>query len=359
MNQMNTPRIDSGLMPKPRSPRIPPQRRKRRFPFVPILVSVIAISAAIFSLPLILAVDVQLATSSSYDSTPFPVTVNPALKTIHTNPEVEAFLSTRPTQLPASVGFLHKVFEYVALNIASLPIYQQIAGAAGAPSLFVSIPAGSRQEQVAQSFGTQLGWTAKQRAQFVAKARTLEPDLPQGSTVPGIYFASINDPNDIATLVHNRFDTEILSRYSSSTEAQVPLSDAITIASLIQREAGGWDDMRLISGIIWNRLFVGMKLQIDATLQYAEANQASGKTGWWPSVEPKDKYIKSAYNTYQNAGLPPGPIANPSIAAVLAALNPKKTDCLFYFHDSHSQFHCSKNYSDHVAMLKKYYGQGK
>jgi UPF0755 protein len=177
--------------------------------------------------------------------------------------------------------------------------------------------------------------------------------------VPGIYFASIDDPEGVATLVHDRFDADILSKYSPSTAEQVPLEQALTVASLIEREAGSWDDMRMISGIIWNRLFKGMKLQIDATLQYAEANQRAGKTGWWPSVEPKDKYIKSAYNTYQHVGLPPAPIANPSLAAVLAALNPKKTDCLYYFHDSHGVFHCSKTYAEHVKLLKKYYGQGR
>jgi cell division protein YceG involved in septum cleavage len=356
---MNSPRFNSGLMPKPRSSRPAPVRPKRSFPFVPILISIFVLGAAIFSLPLILAVDVHLADQASGSGVPFPVTVNSSTKTIHTDPQVEAFLATRPSQLPAAAGFMHKLFEYVALRVAELPVYQQLSAAVGAPSLFVSIPAGSRQEQVAQSFGNQLGWNPKQRALFVSSSHALQPDLPQGSTVPGIYFASINDPKGIATLVNDRFDSEILSRYSSSTEAQVPLNEAITIASLIQREAGSWDDMRMISGIIWNRLFIGMKLQVDATLQYAEASNAGGKTGWWPSVEPKDKYIKSAYNTYQNAGLPPAPIANPSIAAVLAALNPKKTDCLFYFHDSHGQFHCSKTYEEHVRMLKKYYGQGK
>jgi len=307
----------------------------------------------------ILAEDVKLAQGPAGSSSPFPVTVDPASKTITTDPQVEELLATPPSQLPAAASFSDRAFQWLALKIASLPIYQQLAAAAGAPSLFVNIPAGTRQEQVAADFGSRLGWTSKQRATFIAEAKALQPDLPQGSTVPGIYFASVNTPQDIASLVHDRFNDQILSRYSTSTEDQVPLADAMTVASLIQREAGGWDDMRMISGIIWNRIFAGQKLQIDATLQYAEANQTGAKGGWWPSVEPKDKYIKSAYNTYQHAGLPPGPIANPSIAAVVAALNPKKTDCMFYFHDSHGVFHCTKTYAQHVALLRKYYGQGK
>ena len=116
--------------------------------------------------------------------------------------------------------------------------------------------------------------------------------------------------------------------------------------------------MRLISGIIWNRLFMNMNLQIDATVQYAKANNRA-VSSWWPKVLPADISRKSPYNTYLHSGLPPTPIANPSVASVLAALNPKSTSCLFYFHDSMGQFHCTDTYAAHVALLKKYYGQGK
>ena len=135
----------------------------------------------------------------------------------------------------------------------------------------------------------------------------------------------------------------------------VPLSDALTVASLIQREANT-NDMRIVSGIIWKRLFNNMKLQIDATVQYAKANRAKTSSNWWPQVIPGDSSIKSPYNTYLHEGLPPTPIANPSVAAVLAALNPIDTPCLFYFHDKKGQIHCTETYAEHTALLKKYYG---
>ena len=355
---MKDPRYPGALMPRPRFPKTHTPKHKR-FTFVTVLLVSAVVAGGIFSLPLILVADLQLAESAPPDTREFPVTVDPATKTITENPAVEAFLNQPPSHLPAAVISAGEAFRWLALRIAEIPAYQQLASAAGVPSLFVTVYPGDRQEQVASEFGAKLGWTAAQRQQFITASKKLEPELVQGSTVPGIYFASVTDPADIATLVHDRFEKEILSRYGTTTESYVPIADALTIASLLQKEAGGWDDMRLISGIIWNRQFVGMKLQIDATLQYAEATQAKGSTGWWPSVEPKDKYITSAYNTYQNIGLPPGPIANPSIAAVLAALNPKKTDCLFYFHDANGKFHCTSTYAEHVALLKKYYGQGK
>ena len=125
---------------------------------------------------------------------------------------------------------------------------------------------------------------------------------------------------------------------------------AITIASIIQREAGGLKDMNLISGIIWNRLALGMPLQVDATLQYIK-----GKDGkWWPYVLAKDKFLASAYNTYQNIGLPPTPISNPGEGAIDAALNPEKTECIFYLHDKYGRIHCSKDYKEHKKNINKY-----
>ena len=165
-------------------------------------------------------------------------------------------------------------------------------------------------------------------------------------------------PAEAQGVVNDRFVKNVLSRYGATTAKIVPLDQALTIASLIEREAGGLSDMRSISGIIWNRLFIGMNLQVDATLQYAKANAPTAKS-WWPGVVPADRFRKSPYNTYLHKGLPPTPIANPSVASIVAALNPKNTSCLFYFHDAAKRFHCTDTYPEHVALLKKYYGRGK
>jgi UPF0755 protein len=110
--------------------------------------------------------------------------------------------------------------------------------------------------------------------------------------------------------------------------------------------------MKLISGIIWNRIFKGMKLQMDATLQYAKGNE---EEGWWKEVNPEDKKIDSSYNTYLHVGLPPAPIANPGIAAIDAAYNPEKTECLFYLHDKKGKIHCSRTYEEHKKNIAIYY----
>lgn len=319
----------------------------------PVAIATLVISGGLFSLPSILSMDLKAERLTKSD--PFPISVNPARKLIVENPEVDALIEDHANGAQsAAVAGANSIFTWLASTIASLPLYQQLAGT---DIDFVTISPGYRQEEVAQAFGKALGWNAKQREAFLRGLKSAPPTLTEGELSPGTYEVhGAMTPSDVQNLLNDRFNSEILSRYSTSTAEQVPLSDALTIASLIERETGGTDDMRLISGIIWNRLFNGMNLQIDATLQYAKAQTTKS---WWPPVKPADKYIKSAYNTYAHPGLPPGPIASPSVAAVIAALNPKPTDCIFYFHDRFGDFHCSADYKEHVRMLKKYYGQGK
>lgn len=354
---MSPVKFPSGLMPHARVKSAKPAPKKRGPSFAPVLACTFVLAIGFFSLPTILAIDLKLADGVRPPAPKFTITVDPANKTIIENPQVEALLDTKPTSLTATVLQAGDIFTKIAVAISNFPVYRSVAGA---NTLFVTIKPGYREEQVASLIGSTLHWTAAQKAEFLKQADARDKDLMEGQFAPGTYFLSVTDPDQVEALLHERFSQDVLDRYSTSTEEQVPVADAMTVASLIERESGGWDDMRLISGIIWNRIFAGMNLQIDATLQYAKATATTGKQGvWWPPVVPNDKYIKSAYNTYKYEGLPPGPIANPSIAAVVAALNPKKTDCMFYFHDSHGEFHCTKTYAEHVKLLKKYYGQGK
>lgn len=318
------------------------------------------IGGAIFSFPTILAVSVhneqKKALSAMHEQ--FPVTVNPQKKSIVENAEVNAFLESSNSPLQAAAGnvgnIFGDIFVWIALTIADTPWYQGLASADGR---FVNITPGMRKEQVASAFGNTLAWNTKQKKEFLTTSPYASLPLPEGSFSPGIYLVTTGTtPSQAQAFVNDRFSLDILSHYGTTTAQIVPLSQALTIASLIEREAGGSDDRRLISGIIWNRLFISMNLQIDATLQYVKANRV---VGWWPRAVPADRFRTSLYNTYLHEGLPPTPIASPSVASVLAALNPKNTSCLFYFHDAAKKFHCTDTYAEHVALLKKYYGRGK
>lgn len=324
---------------------------------------VLIVASILYSFPLVLKLSIS---TYSRQETPsavtqqFPVTVDPRNKIIVENDQVNALLSDPASPLAAAVGsagsVLWIVFDWVASAIAATPLYQTVGAVDGR---FVTIVPGYRKEQVATAFANALGWNSAQKKEFLTAQTSALLPLPEGSFAPGVYLVTPGtEPAAAQALVNERFTQNVLAHYGTTTAEMVPLEQALTVASLIEREASGPEDMRQISGIIWNRLFTNMNLQIDATLQYAKANDTSAK-GWWPAALPSYKYLKSPYNTYQHPGLPPTPIASPSVAAILAALNPVNTDCLFYFHDRSGVFHCSATYPAHVTLLKKYYGQGK
>ncbi len=243
--------------------------------------------------------------------------------------------------------------------LASLVQFDWYQNLASPVSRILVIYPGERKEEVAKNFAGILRWDKVEKQEFLNLIASTTPTLSDGNFFPGRYtVAKEATPEEVARAVEDRFQTEIITRYTDEVAKAVPLKEAMIIASLLEREAYDFEDMRHISGIIWNRLFVDMSLQLDATLQYAKGSKLS-ETKWWPKVLPQDKYIKSPFNTYSNKGLPPEPIANVSVAAVVAAINPKNTECMFYFHDTKGRFYCSLTYKDHVAKLKEIYGRGK
>ena len=311
---------------------------------------------AVLLSPLLLTTTVkQEPVKATFDQ--FPITVNPITKTITENTEVNNYLETKHSLFQAAAGdtanILWKIFINIAESVSSMPWYQNLAGVGS--EKFVTISPGFRKEQVVDAFAKKLKWNNKQKQEFLTPIASSTLPLSEGSFFPGLYAVdSSTTPIEAQIMVNNRFSDQVLSHYSTSTAQIVPVNQALIIASLIERETISTDGMRLISGIMWNRLFKGMPLQIDSTLQYVAANSKSNKT-WWPTVKSSDKYIKSPYNTYLNPGLPPTPIANPSVAAILAALNQTKTDCLYYFNDPTGKFHCNVTYEEHKKLLREYY----
>lgn len=287
----------------------------------------------------------------SQEQKEFPIGVNPEKKEIVENSEVENFYQTYVYVESEQLNKRSNWFARTARKIALMPWYQSLAAL---PSRTLVIYAGERKEEVAENFAQILKWNSDEQALFQKIIEEDSPSIREGKFYPGYYVVSKNaSPTEVAELVYKKFYNEIASYYSASLDRVVPFQQALTLASLLEREAYDFTDMRYISGVIWNRLFVDMRLQIDATLQYARANTYGGK--WWPQPRPRDKDIDSPYNTYIHAGLPPHPISNPSSEAILAALNPFKTDCMYYFHDKDAGFHCSKTYEEHQALIEEYY----
>jgi UPF0755 protein len=183
----------------------------------------------------------------------------------------------------------------------------------------------------------------------------------QGFLYPDTYrfFKKITDRSQ--TTAEEAADT-IINKLLANFEAKLPanaealakkqglsLYDAIILASIVEREANNFpNEKRTIAGIFYNRLNIGMALQSDATVNYA-----TGKNQPSPSLD--DLEVDSPYNTYKHKGLPPTPIANPSIASIEAVLNPIDSEYFYYLHDQEKgQPYYAKTHDEHVANKQKY-----
>ncbi|WP_281169562.1 endolytic transglycosylase MltG [Paenibacillus harenae] len=131
-------------------------------------------------------------------------------------------------------------------------------------------------------------------------------------------------------------------------EKKMTLHELLTIASLVEREVVIDEERALVAGVIYNRIEDGMMLQIDATVQYSLDKPKE-------RLYEKDLQIDSPYNTYKVEGLPPGPIASPSMASITAALYPEESDYLFYVTKKDgSQSHLfAKTYQEHLKNIEK------
>ena len=179
-------------------------------------------------------------------------------------------------------------------------------------------------------------------------------NLPPGTTLEGFLFPDTYLVPRTATakqLITLQLDN-FKKHWTDSRQAQAgqrslnPLQ-VITIASLIEREALYQEDRPLVASVIYNRLNAGWPLDIDATVLYA-------KGVWQSTVTKDDRKINSPYNTYLHTGLPPGPIANPGIKAIDAALTPAQTGYFFYLSDKQGHNHYARTNEEFARLLQQY-----
>jgi UPF0755 protein len=105
------------------------------------------------------------------------------------------------------------------------------------------------------------------------------------------------------------------------------MHQVLTLASLVEKEAQVPAERPIIADVYLSRLEEGWRLDADPTVQYA-IGYRDGR--WWPELTGEDLFLDSPYNTYQVDGLPPGPIANPGYASIMAVLEPAETDFMYF-----------------------------
>lgn len=156
-----------------------------------------------------------------------------------------------------------------------------------------------------------------------------------GYLLPASYpFRESTTADDAVRAMLDAFSTQVTPELRSQAEsAELTIHEALTLASIVEREAALAEEQPIVASAFRNRLDLGIALQADPTVQFAiSTSESVEEFGWWKrgGLEQGDLETDSLYNTYLYPGLPPGPIANPGIAAIEAAINPAETEFIYF-----------------------------
>lgn len=216
-----------------------------------------------------------------------------------------------------------------------------IRGEYGIERVRVFIPEGVTVERMGDILSRSLvGFDAEE---FVRKATPLE-----GYLFPDTYLFPENaKPAQVIVWLYEHFKERVAPLSSEIKASGHSLEEIIIMASIIEREVRIQEDRRIVSGILWKRISIDMPLQVDAPFVYIIGKGSADLTR-------DDLAMDSPYNTYANKGLPPGPIANPGLDAIEAALRPVETEYLFYLSDAQGTTHYARNFEEHKANKALY-----
>ena len=213
------------------------------------------------------------------------------------------------------------------------------------------------------------GWTNKQIAEYLEEAGLTKADdfiscaatciftfdfLPagyiEGYLYPDTYFVNANTFSDerFITRLIQTLENKLLAEDWNAVDASGRTFEEVMImASIVEREERNEKERPTVAGILWDRFDNSVGLGADATVLYALGRTKGGLTY-------NDLQVDSPYNTRKYRGLPPTPIANPSISSIHAALYPKKTDYFYYLHGSDGEIHYADTLEKHNANKRRY-----
>lgn len=198
-------------------------------------------------------------------------------------------------------------------------IFQILKGRHGVEKIKVTFIEGYTNEQMAKLLAEKI--PSFRRDLFMSDKRT-----KQGYLFPDTYyFYPMSTTEEILDEMTADFTKRIIGLRSEIKDSGKSLNEIITMASILEKEANGKEDIGVISGILWKRIKLGMPLQVDI-----------------------------APSTYKESGLPDSPIGNPGLIAIKAALNPINSPYLFYLHDDNGQVHYAVDFSEHRSNIARY-----
>jgi UPF0755 protein len=182
----------------------------------------------------------------------------------------------------------------------------------------------------------------------------LDYEIPEGVLLPETYFFQKGDTRE--NLIKDMWKSlmKILQNEWDNRDMTLPyktMKEALTMASIIEKETSLDEERELVASVFINRLKINMPLQTDPTSIYGHTRGDTAKEG-----EIKTHILlkeNSPYNTYKNKGLPPTPICNPGKKSILAAFHPAKTDYLFFVANGDGGHSFAKSYREHLKNVNK------
>jgi len=171
----------------------------------------------------------------------------------------------------------------------------------------------------------------------------------EGYLFPDTYrITSTASPFDLVSIMRDNFDKKLTSDLRAEIEKQgKTIFEIITMASIIEKEVITLEDKKLVSGILWKRIKIGMPLQSCATIAYITRKNST-------KISVEETQIDSPYNTYKYRGLPIGPICNPSLDSILAAIYPEESNYLYYLSTPERETIFSRTFEEHNIAKAKY-----
>lgn len=206
----------------------------------------------------------------------------------------------------------------------------------------ITILEGATTFEIAELYEKKFGRFDKEKFLELAKEK-------EGYLFPDTYYFLPNvRAEQVVSVMEKQFYAKVDEVREEIETFGKPLKEIVTMASLLEKEARRLKTRRMISGILWNRININMLLQVDAVFLYINGKNTYELT----FSDLRDN--NSPYNTYKYKGLPPGPITNPGLSSILAAVTPTESDYLFYLADYSGNTYYSKTFEEHKRYKQRY-----
>lgn len=225
-------------------------------------------------------------------------------------------------------------------------------------SVTLTIPEGMNIRQIGRLLSKQFDLDS---AKFVSEASNdslinelgIEAENLEGFLFPDTYNLSLSVrggmEKEIVRIMFNEFRKNITpAMYNDMKRKKLSLKEVITMASIIEGETRFEPEKKIISGVYYNRLKKKMRLEADPTVQYVLPGGAKRRLVY------SDLKFESPYNTYLHAGLPPGPINNPGLSSILAALYPDENNYLYFVAKGDGSHRFASNFDEHKQNIQQY-----